>query len=72
MISFECHSKEIPGSQRRERERLLDVAAASQPGGAGEWRRVGTRRLAAPAPPAIDQGNWRRPAGARHSMQSYC
>ena len=71
MKSLKCHSKEIPGSQGRERERLLDVAAASQPGGAGEWR-VGTRRLAAPAPPAIDQGNWRRPAGARHSTQSYC
>ena len=71
MKSRECHSKEIPGSQARERERLLDVAAASQPGGAGEWR-VGTRRLAAPAPPAIDQGNWRRPAGARHSTHSYC
>ena len=71
MKSRECHSKEIPGSQGRERERLLDVAAASQPGGAGEWR-VGTRRLAAPAPPAIDQGNWRRPAGARHSTHSYC
>ena len=36
MKSLECHSKEIPCSQGRERERLLDVAAASQPGGAGE------------------------------------